>query len=345
MDSLKGFAILCVVIGHVADGYIEAGSFPGSLSIEFFVWQMLYAFHMPLFFIVSGFIFSVAYGNPDGSVKTAKLRTQLLDIAAVYIVFSAVLCAFKVLFSGHVNSPLGFGDLLGIWKLPISPYWYLYVLAAFYILSAPLLKSERHTLVRILMAALSVSLVSGWVDLPYQFCIRQIAFLLVFFLFGVAVQRGYVKISMPLALAGFGLSAFLFCVFYDSQTPPFAGAVRYRPFVNTIVAAGFSVFIFKAFSAFTWLDRPFLRLCGKYCLGIYVIHCYFTAGFRTLLPIAGVTAFWPNFILNIVLSTAFSLLIPIALGRIGLHDALFRPVHWLSKRRKTKRGGQSPAQH
>lgn len=345
IDSLKGFAILCVVIGHVADGYIEAGSFPDSLSIEFFVWQMLYAFHMPLFFIVSGFIFSKAYGNPDGSVKTAKLRTQLLDIAAVYIIFSFVLCAFKVLFSGHVNSPLGFADLLGIWKSPISPYWYLYVLAAFYILSAPLLKSSQSLFAGSLVVALAVSLASGWLRLPSQFCLNMMAFLLVFFLFGVAVQRGYVKVIMPLALAGLGLAAILFCVFYDTQTPPFAGAVRYQPFVNTIVAAGVSVFIFKAFSAFTWLDRPFLRLCGKYCLGIYVIHCFFTAGFRTLLPMVGVTAFWPSFILNIVLSTALALLIPMALARIGLHDALLRPVHWLAKRREAGRKEQTPARH
>lgn len=116
-------------------------------------------------------------------------------------------------------------------------------------------------------------------------------------------------------------------------------------FINTIVAAGISIFVFKAFSAFTWLDKPFLRLCGKYCLGIYVIHCFFTAGFRTLLPMAGVTAFWPSFLLNVILSTALSLLIPMTLARIGLHDALFRPVHWLAKRRESGREEPTPARH
>lgn len=345
VDSLKGFAILCVVIGHVASCYIKAGSFPDSLGIEFFLWQVIYAFHMPLFFIVSGFIFSMAYGNPDGSVRTAKLRTQLLDIAAVYIFFSVVFWAFKVLFSSHVITPLGFADLLGIWKSPISIYWYLYVLAAFYILSAPLLKSGRRLFVGSLVAALAVSLASGWLRLPSLFCIDLMAFLLVFFLFGVAVQRGYVKVGLPLASAGLGLAAILFCVFYDSHTPPFDMAVNYQPFVNTIVAAGISLFVFYAFSAFTWLDKPFLRLCGKYCLGIYVIHCFFTAGLRTLLPMVGVTAFWPSFFLNVTLSTAISLLIPMALARVGLHDSLFRPVHWLVKRRESGRKEPKPARH
>lgn len=333
------------MVGHVASCYIKAGSFPDSLSIEFFLWQVIYAFHMPLFFIVSGFIFSMAYSNPDGSVRTAKLRTQLLDVAAVYVVFSVVFCVFKVQFSSHVITQLGFTDLLSIWKSPISVYWYLYVLAAFYILGAPLLKSGRRLLVGSLVVTLAVSVVSGWLRLPSLFCIDQMAFLLVFFLFGVAIQRGYANIGWPLALSGLGSSAALFCVFYDSHTPPFDMAVNYRPFINTIVAAGISVFVFKAFSAFSWLDKPFLRLCGKYCLGIYVIHCFFTAGFRTLLPIAGVTAFCPSFLLNVILSTALSLLIPITLAHVGLHDALFRPFHWLAKRRESGREEPTPARH
>lgn len=344
VDSLKGFAILCVVAGHVVDGYIEAGTFPDSLGIEYFIWQALYAFHMPLFFIVSGFVFSLAYANHGGSVKYAKLRTQLLDIAVVYIVFSAILVALKVMFAGHVNTQLSFTDLLHIWKSPISPYWYLYVLAAFYVVGVPLLIARRRLLVCSLTIALAVSLASGWMGLPSAFCVSQMAFMLVFFIFGVAVQRGFIKIGWPIALAGLGLSVVLFCYFCDTHTP-LSMAVRYQPFINTIVAAGASIFVFKAFSAFTWLDKPFLRLCGKYCLGIYVIHCFFTAGFRTFLPMAGVTAFWPSFLLNVILSTAISLLIPMALARIGLHDALFRPVHWLAKRRERGREEQTPARH
>ena len=47
VDFLKGFAILCVVVGHIA-----AFNPKCDLLIDF-----VYSFHMPLFFFISGFLF------------------------------------------------------------------------------------------------------------------------------------------------------------------------------------------------------------------------------------------------------------------------------------------------
>ncbi|OYP59578.1 acyltransferase family protein, partial [Prevotella sp. P3-122] len=46
VDFLKGFAILCVVVGHIA-----AFNPKCDLLIDF-----VYSFHMPLFFFISGFL-------------------------------------------------------------------------------------------------------------------------------------------------------------------------------------------------------------------------------------------------------------------------------------------------
>lgn len=55
LDSIKGFAILLVVMGHVLDAIglnpLESGSEPKNL-----LWRMIMSFHMPLFFMVSGFL-------------------------------------------------------------------------------------------------------------------------------------------------------------------------------------------------------------------------------------------------------------------------------------------------
>lgn len=49
IDKLRGFAILLVVIGHIYLPYTrEASNHP--------VAQMIYSFHMPLFFFISGFL-------------------------------------------------------------------------------------------------------------------------------------------------------------------------------------------------------------------------------------------------------------------------------------------------
>ena len=48
IDTLKGFAIFLVIFGHVI---IQLGGYPN------FTYSIIYSFHMPLFFIISGFFF------------------------------------------------------------------------------------------------------------------------------------------------------------------------------------------------------------------------------------------------------------------------------------------------
>jgi len=47
-DNLKGFAILLVVLGHCIQQCDSEGSYQ-------FLYNLIYAFHMPLFMAVSGF--------------------------------------------------------------------------------------------------------------------------------------------------------------------------------------------------------------------------------------------------------------------------------------------------
>lgn len=56
IDSLKGIAIVCVVLGHILDGAMKKEMFPST------VWmggldRIIYSFHMPLFFVMSGVSF------------------------------------------------------------------------------------------------------------------------------------------------------------------------------------------------------------------------------------------------------------------------------------------------
>ncbi len=51
IDSLKGFAIILVVIGHVIQYYYCPTDFDNKI-----LFRCIYSFHMPLFFIISGFV-------------------------------------------------------------------------------------------------------------------------------------------------------------------------------------------------------------------------------------------------------------------------------------------------
>ena len=134
LDAWKGFAMLLVVAGHIADGYLDAGLFASHSGILQRIYDVIYAFHMPLFFVLSGYAFFLAYGR-ERENKTKKFYLQLINIAAVYVLFSVIQWVFKLLFSAQVNSTYTIKDLLMIPVKTMAPYWYLYILFALYLIA------------------------------------------------------------------------------------------------------------------------------------------------------------------------------------------------------------------
>ena len=65
IDKIKGFAIILVVMGHAlawchADYSFLLSSFfdiTDSQMRASFLWRLIYSFHMPLLFFISGFLF------------------------------------------------------------------------------------------------------------------------------------------------------------------------------------------------------------------------------------------------------------------------------------------------
>ena len=86
IDIAKGFAIICVVGGHVLiyDFYGFAEAWSESPLVQF-----IYSFHMPLFFFLSGLV-----ALPPGSVKDIpkdiwkRFRTLLMPMLVVGGIYS-----------------------------------------------------------------------------------------------------------------------------------------------------------------------------------------------------------------------------------------------------------------
>ena len=86
VDCMKGFATILVVIGHVFDGYLHAGLFMENRDIMSGGYNIIYAFHMALFFMISGFVFVKAYIK-EGKAKPS-VKKQIWNNIAVYIPLS-----------------------------------------------------------------------------------------------------------------------------------------------------------------------------------------------------------------------------------------------------------------
>src|SRR4051812_48829782 len=87
MDALKGAAILLVVLGHaVQSSYVNFDSNP--------LFRVIYAFHMPLFMFVSGYIAFYGRDNSSMSQLRKKISTLVIPFVAWYAIGALITGAF-----------------------------------------------------------------------------------------------------------------------------------------------------------------------------------------------------------------------------------------------------------
>ncbi len=138
---LQGWAMLWVVIGHAPLG--EPGAGP---AWETALYRIAYSFHMPLFMLVSGWLFYrtrlVGSGGGSGSSEGsgsgwrygAVLRDKALRILLPGLVFSLVALALKVAFPGEMERQvsLSAGAILHTYLYPydnaLRELWFLVTL-------------------------------------------------------------------------------------------------------------------------------------------------------------------------------------------------------------------------
>lgn len=126
VDYVKVIACVLVVSGHFFQSMVLAGILPETELYSWFI-QTIYYFHVPLFFICSGYLYQNGRKTDSAGAWWRNARGKLLSLGVPYFTFSTATWALKTIFSGSVNS--GIGSLPDTLFLhPVSPYWYLYCL-------------------------------------------------------------------------------------------------------------------------------------------------------------------------------------------------------------------------
>lgn len=125
IDFSKGGAIILVVFGHVSQG-IEHSTRVAPLPIHHSAETIIYSFHMPAFFLISGILLSRSVFKP----APAFLRGIFATLVWPYLVWSIIGLAIGSYFSQFYQHPLVF-SWSTLPSLVWNPggFWFLYVLA------------------------------------------------------------------------------------------------------------------------------------------------------------------------------------------------------------------------
>ncbi len=327
IDSIKGFAIICVVIGHVALGYLKAGTFQSYNDVVEVIRALCYSFHMPLFFIMSGYAFTLAYVDSDGAVKRGKVKWQVFNLAILYVCASAILIALKIIAPQLGSDQATLSTLLLIPIQPFGIYWFLYVLMALTVLACFFFKYVSR--VRVWALSLILAVVAPFIVMTDLFELHRLLLMAPFFLFGILLRKGIVSVSSIASgvtvVVAFVLLILSFCGF---------GELRVMNVSIIVIALGLCIFFIRLFQCPVLAESSALTFCGRHSLEIYLIHTYVISAERALLPHTNV---WVSLLLSSVLATVVPLVLAVILQKINLHSLIFRPAYLLRDKLASRR--------
>ena len=342
IDSLKGFATICVVLGHIANGYLGAEMFIEHTALLRDLFNGIYLFHMALFFTVSGMTYRIAYFQSTSettSFKEEKYRAQVINLILIYLFYSVVLGLSKAALSRFVNDPVSVCDVLLIWGKPIAVHWYVYVLVIYYVFFKNCItKGLCRNHCALSLSLLFVSLISGFCNTNGWFEVQRCMFHALFFYSGVRLAENTDRLQWPLTVGFLGVSAFLSVRYWSNES-----YITGIPIVNTVVAIGFVSFFILMFSHVHFFNQiNALSYLGKHSLEIYLLHNYFITASRAIFPRLGINNFCTCIELNTVLGIGIPIILSEASKKIGIYELFFSPAKILTrigKGRDGKAGG------
>jgi fucose 4-O-acetylase-like acetyltransferase len=310
-DYGRGIGIFLVVLGHVLigldnHGILSESSTPSGLRLSRGVVGWIYAFHMPLFFFLSGTLIERSVRKPFGDFCSGRLRT----IAWPYLVWSLLQESLREM------TDISNGSAADWWRIlyrPMMQFWFLYVL---FFLSFAYYAVRRLNVPRVGVFLIAALLHYGhlYTELPtalrefswvyHEFC-RHGLYLASGALAAEYFERKEVwfarSVSVRLLIATAGYTLIGVCVAcewpVDRTLLAFVGILSSLAFASVLAA---------------YQAAHFLEQWGLLSLPIYVSHTITSAAIRTLLLRCGVH----NPPTHIALQLAAGLYGPIALFEI-----------------------------
>lgn len=270
LDYLKGIGIILVILGH-------SFSFTGfdlikeeKYFIYYYIFNFIYSFHMPLFFIVAGFL-----SNKEYEIKyfyISKIKRLLIPYIFINIIDSIP----RHLFSSFVNNSSN--SLIRVIFYSGVATWFVYTLFVMFLLFPMLdkyiFKKDKYYI--FLYFLLIINMLNLEIFNINLFTLNRIIFYLTYFCFGYILKNYYEEIKKNKYfnnnLLYIILSIFSLFFLYKYSENNITKVIY--PFIGFILCLKFSLFLKK------YRNIKFLEFCGKNSLSFYLLEPFFAAIYR-----------------------------------------------------------------
>lgn len=335
IDSIKIYACILVVLGHFFQSMVSSGVVENHSFLEWFD-ITIYYFHVPLFFICSGYLFSKYSVIERVSDYKDHILKKMLALGVPYFFFSIVTWGLKVLFSSQVNNEAD-GLFTTLFVDPVSPYWYLYTLFFVFIIT-PAVKSKKSMLA-IIVAGLCLKFASFYIAKDSVFVLVSVTTNEIWFVFGMMInvydlERLFKKQS--LVYVGVGLSA----LFIVGSVMLYLHQVRNDAisFLMGIVACVATLIFAVHTQGFVCVNKC-VTVFSKYTMPVFLMHTIFAATLRAVLIKLSVTSVMIHVVFGIVISFLGPILAYKILSEFKFTDFIFNPTKYIRIAKQEKKNG------
>lgn len=326
IDNSKVIACILVVLGHFFQSMVKSGIFRES-SLHLWFDRTIYCFHVPLFFICSGYLYQKynKVENFEGWKRNVLKKALVLGIP--YFTFSTVTWVLKTLFSGSVNEKTG-GLFEILFLKPSSPYWYLYCLF-FLFLITPTFQSKGMTVggVGVALCFKAASLFGGVFHL---YAISSVLANEIWFVGGMCLSVINIqeKVKRKVAVA----SAIMGMLFLVLSVYVYVREIRWNGIDFLLGVAACIVIVTGMASLYkNRQQNKILEFLAQYTLPIFLMHTLFAAPMRIILLKVGIGNSIVHTVIGIGISFAGPIVIAEMMARIGYLDFLLYPNRYLKK--------------
>ncbi|MCR5837310.1 MAG: acyltransferase [Lachnospiraceae bacterium] len=321
IDNIKVVACVLVLLGHFFQSMVKSGIIEKN---DIYLWfnTTIYYFHVPLFFICSGYIYQRYSVVDSAGTWINNIVKKLVNLGIPYFTFSIITYLIKVVLSSSVNSK-NTGLIDSLFVHPASPYWFLYTLFFIFVL-IPTFKNDR---MMYFFAGTSLILrvvvdLAGDNFFPYL-CDKIMTFT-IWFVVGMILSRVNVvsmfseDASKDRVLKKYGkiIAGFVMILFLAISVLVYVldfnnGLI---PFICGIIACA-GVIIFFAGDTY----KNYFGIFSKYTMPVFLMHTIFAAGIRIVLNKMGMN----SLLIQSIVGIPFSIIGPVISAMIM--EKLFYP--------------------
>lgn len=303
VDHAKGIGIILVVYGHVSDGLFRAGIAFSEAAFRI-PYDVIYTFHMPLFFFLSGLFFPASWQR-RGSL--GLIRNKVDTIVYPYVVWSLIQGVVEVALSRYTNRQTTLAEILSFPWHPRQQFWFLYALFFVFVIACIAYRwlPPRWRPLILLLAVVAFVFKD---HVPRLITMYYLAANSVFFFIAAALPRLADKTYR------IGTSAFVACLLAFAAVQAMfvlARSTLPQPWFNADLLIVGMVSIACVIAASSWSSQrggAWLALLGRHSLAIFLMHTLAASGVRIILhKFAGND----DLVLHLVLGTLIGLGAPL----------------------------------